>query len=166
MGTGIKLCLTNTPINEMHIDEIKCCVCEDNNEIVSKDYSQCPFEHNICKTCYLSVLQMCYCKNSLGEVMYRCPLCRNEHMFSNEKMNDILLNLIGTSELCLRVHKLCENRNITKKCQFDKCGCRTNIVDIITKNELDFAIKDILNVANKYSKKGLKSSNVKIHKVT
>ncbi len=130
-----------------------CCVCEENQNIISNDYSQCPSDHNICRTCYLSVLQMCYCKNNLGEVLYRCPLCRNEHMFSNSEMNNILLHLVGNSGLCMKVHKLCENRNITKKCQFEKCGCRLNIVDIYTKNEseLYLAIKDIIHVANKYA---------------
>jgi len=136
----------------MHI----CCVCEESQDIVSKKFSQCPSDHNICKTCYLSVLQMCYCKNSLGEVFYRCPLCRNEHIFSNAEMNNMLLDLIDSNEMCIKVHKLCENRNITKKCYFENCGCRVNIVDVYTKNELDLAIKDIMNLANKYSKKNTK----------
>ncbi len=139
------------------IKKNNCCVCAEESDILSRDYSQCPSDHNICKTCYLSILQMCYCENTLGEIMYKCPLCRNEHRFSNQKMNDILLKMIDSSELCVRVHKICEPRNITKKCQFEKCGCRTNVVDIITRNEIDLAIKDILNVAGMYSVKGLKS---------
>jgi len=142
-----------------------CCVCQEHN-IITNVYI-CPSDHNICKTCYISILQMCYCKNELGEILYKCPLCRNEHMFSNAEMNNILLNLVGSSELCVKVHKLCENRNITKKCQFEKCGCRLNIVDIYTKNELDLAIKDIIHVANIYSKsqkKEIKSPRNKIQR--
>lgn len=133
------------------MDTDNCCVCGENSDILANEYTKCPFSHKICKICYLSILQMCYCKNSLGEVVYRCPLCRNDHIFSNRKMNSVLLVLVNSSVLCLRVHKSCENRNITKKCKFEKCGCRTNIVDVLTKNDLDSTIKDILKVANKYA---------------
>jgi hypothetical protein len=133
-----------------------CCVCGE-NDCLSSDYSQCPYDHNICKTCYLSILHICYCKNELGDIIYKCPLCRNEHKIENKQMNIILLDLTGSDSMCLTVHKLCENKqmNITKKCQFENCGCRTNVVDIITQDQIDLAIKDIIYVADKYSKKNL-----------
>jgi hypothetical protein len=162
-GTNLDILVNN---QQAELEKHGCCVCEDKDDIISNNYTKCPSDHNICKTCYLSVLQICYCKNSIGEVLYRCPLCRNDHMISNTTMNTILLELTGVSELCLKVHKLCENKNITKKCHFEKCGCRVNIVDIYTKNDLDLAIKDIIYLANNYSKKneGKKSPRNKIQK--
>ena len=135
-----------------------CCVCGEEDGVVAKEHSCSEDQHNhdICKTCFLSVLQMCYCNNTLGEVVYKCPLCRNQHFFSNKEMNDILTKMNGNSELCMKVHAGCENKNVTKKCQFENCGCRTNVVDVITSGEIDLAIKDIISVANRY-KKGLKS---------
>jgi len=128
---------------------LECCVCEESENIL---LHKCPNDHTICKTCYLSILQMCYCKNQLGEVLYKCPLCRNEHRYSNIKMNNILLDLVGSNEFCMRVCNSDRGSScsITKKCQFEKCGCRINIVDIYLKNDLDLAIKDVVRVANKY----------------
>lgn len=125
-----------------------CCVCGENQELCT----ECPYNHIICKNCYLSVLQICYCKNKLGNVVYRCPLCRNEHILENKDMNSILLNLINSEYICLKVHKLCEYKELTKKCQFKKCGCRKNIVDIMPQEEdLDLAIKEIIHIANNYN---------------
>jgi len=128
----------------------ECSVCGE-KKYLEDNYTACPSQHKICKTCYLSVLQMCYCKNSLGEIVYKCPLCRNEYRIDNKQMN-IVLNLLEIDDICVKVHKICEHRNITKKCQFEMCGCRTNIVDIISEDELDLTIKDIIYVADKYSK--------------
>jgi hypothetical protein len=77
-------------------------------------------------------------------------MCRNEYVIPNEKMCVNLLDLVGEDSICIKTHRICENRNITKKCKFEKCGCRLNIVDIFATGELDLAIKDIINVANKY----------------
>jgi hypothetical protein len=129
-----------------------CCVCGE-KEYLDIEYTQCPSKHNICRLCYLSILQICYCKNKLGDIVYKCPLCRNEHILMNKQMSNILLNLMATDNICLKVHKRCEHRNITKKCQFEKCGCRTNIVDILIEDELDLTVKDIIYVADKYTKK-------------
>jgi len=96
------------------------------------------------------VLCMCYCENKFGEIVYKCPMCRKKHVFSNEEMNCILLELNGKNSMCVRTHDLCDNRNITKKCQFESCGCRENIVDILVEKEIDLAIKDIICIANKY----------------
>jgi len=149
--------LNKLTMTDKESDPKCCCVCSEEQDIttdiITNMYTECPFSHNICKTCYLSILQMCYCQNSLGEVLYKCPLCRNEHRISNKKMNIILLELTDSDEMCLRVHKTCETKNITKKCQFDNCGCRTNVIDIVTKDDIDLAIKDIINLANKYKLK-------------
>jgi hypothetical protein len=53
-------------------------------------------------------------------------------------------------EMCLPVHKTCENRNMTKKCKFEKCGCKVNIVDFSSKKEVDLAIKDILRISDNF----------------
>ena len=127
-----------------------CCVCGENEYI---DRPQCPYDHNICKTCYLSILHVCYCKNELGDVIYKCPLCRNEDKIENKRMNRLLVELTGNDSMCLGVHKMCEHDNKTKKCQFVNCGCRVNVVDIITQDQMDLAIKDIINIADKYSNK-------------
>jgi hypothetical protein len=144
---------TETIIRSFHDSETpkECSVCGEEKYLEDK-YTCCPSKHKICKICYISVLQICYCKNDLGEVVYKCPLCRNEYRIENSQMC-ILLNLLDIDDICVKVHKICEHRNITKKCQFEMCGCRTNIVDIISKDELDLAIKDIIYVADKYSKK-------------
>jgi hypothetical protein len=131
----------------------ECGVCQDycsDINHVPNIFTKCPYNHYICKNCYLSILQMCYCENKLGEIIYKCPLCRNQHNISNNEMNSILLTLFNTDIICIKVHKTCERRDITKKCQFENCGCRTNIVDIITDNELDISIQDIINAANNY----------------
>jgi hypothetical protein len=152
MCTEIEITSDDKPMAiSMDSGEKNCCVCGE-KEYLNTEYTKCPSDHNICKTCYLSVLQMCYCQNQLGDVVYKCPLCRNEHRMNNKQMNNIILNLMGIDNMCLKVHKLCENKNITKKCQFEKCGCRTNVVDIIAENEMDLAIKDIIYVADKYFK--------------
>jgi len=130
----------------------RCCVCEDSNTIVESVYSKCPSNHIICRNCFLSILQMCYCTGNVGQLIYKCPLCRNEHNVSNSDMNEMLINFNGVSDMCVRVHGKCENNNMVKRCQFDKCGCRTNIVDIITRAQVDLAIKEIVFVANKYPK--------------
>ena len=69
-----------------------CCICLEKSESLEKseikEYS-CLADHNVCKTCFLSVLQMCYCKNTFGEIVYKCPLCRIEYRYSNKKMNRI-----------------------------------------------------------------------------
>lgn len=151
MGTGVHLSLPNYSSDyfPMTFSEQYCCVCGKKETIPT----QCLYGHNICKICYLSILQICYCENKLGEIVYKCPLCRYEHKYTNGEMNNILLILTEKDNTCIRVHKLCENRNITKKCRFEKCGCRENIVDIIVEEEIDLAIKDIIHVANKYSDK-------------
>lgn len=130
----------------------ECCVCKSNDNIVTNTYSHCPYDHKICTDCFLLVLQMCYCETEVGEPIYKCPLCRNEYKYSNKEMNNILVDLAIDDNICLPIHKKCqyEMNNITKKCQFKNCGCRVNIVDIITDEEIDLSIKMIVNTANRY----------------
>ncbi len=128
---------------------IECCVCKTNFDLLDKTYSHCPNDHKICKDCFLLVLQICYCNIGSGETVYKCPLCRNEYIFSNKEMNTMLSYLINDNNMCFKV---CKNNNVTKKCQFENCGCRINIVDVITSEEMDLSIQKVISVANSYLK--------------
>jgi hypothetical protein len=133
--------------------DIECCVCK-SSTVIPQKYTHCQNNHKICKECFLSVLQICYCKNKRGELVYKCPLCRNEYRYSNTEIHEVLMDLVSDNTMCFHVHKLCEYNEIkTKKCKFENCGCRTNIVDIITQEDLDLSIKSIIKAASNYPSK-------------
>lgn len=120
--------------------------------MLDNKYSNCPSNHKICKDCFLSIIQICHCRIDSGEFVYKCPLCRNEHIFSNKEMNNILMKLTNTNTVYVQAHKKCERKNVTKKCQFENCGCRINILDVIVPEEIDLTIKSVIEIANKYKK--------------
>jgi hypothetical protein len=84
-------------------------------------------------------------------------MCRNEHRFSNLETHSMLSELNGQSEsqvAFLKVHKTCENRVndvLIKKCVFKDCGCRENIVDIISDSLKDISTEQLIKVANHYN---------------
>jgi len=121
---------------------MNCCLCE------NEHYSKCSNGHRICKNCFISILTMCYCKSEIGNVLYICPMCREEHIYTNIEINVILLELLNSNNMCLPVHKKCQDDdnccNIIKKCEFEKCGCRINHMDIIVEEDFDLAMKDII----------------------
>lgn len=135
---------------KIHAD-YECCVCNstENKDIQNTSkFIKCQY-HHICKKCFLSILYICYCNKSDGIMIYKCPICRYENIFSNKEIY-LILNSIGIkSEICISVHKKCEYRNITKKCKFENCGCRINTLDIFLNNGIDLAIKDILDTSDK-----------------
>lgn len=127
-----------------------CCVCEGEQDIITKKYSLCFEQHSICKSCFLLILQICYCKNSVGEFVYKCPMCRTENRISNKEMNRLLIGLTGSNILCIKIHTVCERQNKIKKCRVEKCGCRTNIVNVVSQNDDILTFEYISKIANKY----------------
>ena len=134
---------------------MECCVCENTEDTVNKKHTFC--NHNICKKCYLQILTICYCKKCYGETLYICPLCRNEHRYSNIETHLLLSDLNGDCKnqiAFLKVHKTCENKVndvLIKKCVFKDCGCRENIVDIISDSLKDISTEQLISVANHYN---------------
>jgi len=120
----------------------ECCVCKSVGEVVSVQYTHCPSCHSICKECFLSVLTV-----SQGQPVYRCPLCRSKYMFSGQEMNEMLMTLVDDNGLCMRVQ---EDNTVVKKCQFENCGCRINVVDIITPEDMDLTIQKLIGAADHY----------------
>lgn len=131
---------------------INCCVCGESDNIIKTNLltSKCSNSHKICVTCYLSVIEICYCNNEMGKVVYKCPLCRNVTSYSNADVYKLLVFIGNSNDICIRVHNECEDNNIIKRCKFEECGCRENIVDLCVRDPHNTSMESLCNMASNF----------------
>ena len=122
---------------------VSCMICLNSlteSEKVSKKYTNCPADHIVCQKCYIRVLKICFCKSRQGEVMYKCPLCRNKHYYKNKEVYKVLEDINrGNHTLYLTPHGECKTThgipNLIRKCTFMECGCRIQGMDLEYTND-------------------------------
>ncbi len=120
----------------------ECTVCFCNSKTVSSEHTHCPANHNICKTCYLRLLKICFCNSKQGNIVYSCPTCRHEHHYTDKEMYKVLNELGENGILYTSPHPTCQSQfmipNFIRKCEFQKCGCRHQSKDLeISPNVLE-----------------------------
>ena len=111
-----------------------CSVCLNNTQCVKQEFTHCPANHSICKDCFIRLLNICFCNNKQGDIVYICSICRNEHIYTNKEVYKILMELQGDSTLYTTPHSICKSEfNIPyfiRKCIFRDCGCREQSKDL------------------------------------